>query len=220
MPLSLPRRVDLRSHQGPIGDQGARSTCVAFAVSCLHECARCVENGGHEPLSEEALYWACKEVDRNTDAGTFMSSAEAALKKRGQPPSKVWPYDKNPPDLPRQPPTPPDARWHKRVLAGQKCDPGELCAALSDGRVVAIVIELTRAVYFPQMGRVRPPIRGEKTFGLHAVALVGYDLDNDHFVIRNSWGVSWGDGGYGYLPFAYVTSLGADPLAAEKAQIA
>lgn len=216
----LPRRVDLRVHQGPVRDQGQRSTCVAFAVSCVHECARCLENGGHEPLSEEALYWGCKEVDRNTAPGTFMSSAEASLKRRGQPPLKVWPYDANLPDLPRMPPAPPDAGWHKRVLNGQRCDPRELCAMLSDGKVVAIVIELTLGMYLPQMGRVSPPVAGENTFGLHAVALVGYDLDDDHFVIRNSWGASWGDKGYGYLPFAYVTKLATDPLTVEKVQVA
>lgn len=36
----------------------------------------------------------------------------------------------------------------------------------------------------------------------HAVALVGYTPDR--FIIRNSWGSSWGDQGYGYASLAYA----------------
>jgi hypothetical protein len=47
----------------------------------------------------------------------------------------------------------------------------------------------------------------------HAVLAVGYDngivepLTNDEgaLIIRNSWGPLWGDGGYGCLPYSYVT---------------
>lgn len=37
--------------------------------------------------------------------------------------------------------------------------------------------------------------------GGHAVTLVGYDTDEigPHFIVRNSWGVAWGDKGYGKL---------------------
>jgi C1A family cysteine protease len=47
----------------------------------------------------------------------------------------------------------------------------------------------------------------------HAVLAVGYDngivepLTNEAgaLIIRNSWGPRWGDGGYGCLPYSYVT---------------
>lgn len=32
----------------------------------------------------------------------------------------------------------------------------------------------------------------------HAVLLVGYT--ETHWIIKNSWGTSWGNGGYGYIP--------------------
>ena len=40
------------------------------------------------------------------------------------------------------------------------------------------------------------------TRGGHAVALVGYT--RDRFIVRNSWGLTWGDKGYGYASLAYT----------------
>ena len=45
--------------------------------------------------------------------------------------------------------------------------------------------------YMPDTGR-----------GGHAVALVGYRPDR--FIVRNSWGTSWGDGGFAYASLAYA----------------
>ena len=36
----------------------------------------------------------------------------------------------------------------------------------------------------------------EKCMGGHAVAIVGYDDNVEHYIIRNSWGEGWGEGGY------------------------
>ncbi|MGA2785788.1 MAG: C1 family peptidase, partial [Candidatus Bathyarchaeia archaeon] len=49
----------------------------------------------------------------------------------------------------------------------------------------------------------------------HAVALVGYRSDsqfpgNGYFIYRNSWGETWGDHGYGYMPFEYILKYAND----------
>jgi len=42
--------------------------------------------------------------------------------------------------------------------------------------------------------------------GGHAVEIVGWDIKNgvDCWIIKNSWGTSWGDKGYFYLPYNYL----------------
>ena len=40
--------------------------------------------------------------------------------------------------------------------------------------------------------------------GGHAVVAVGYDDARKTFVVRNSWGTSWGMKGYFTLPYAYL----------------
>lgn len=47
--------------------------------------------------------------------------------------------------------------------------------------------------YFPETVR-----------GGHAVCIVGYT--NDHFIVRNSWGLTWGDGGFGYASNEYAVA--------------
>jgi hypothetical protein len=42
----------------------------------------------------------------------------------------------------------------------------------------------------------------DTTRGGHAVALVGYRPDA--FIVRNSWGTGWGDGGFAYASLAYA----------------
>jgi C1A family cysteine protease len=83
-------------------------------------------------------------------------------------------------------------------------------------------------------GIVPMPKAGENCLGGHAIDIVGYDDDfgkkiksgcalsnliisiykffagaadsgeDGYFIFRNSWGNGWGDGGYGYLPYAFV----------------
>ena len=50
------------------------------------------------------------------------------------------------------------------------------------------------------------PESGEKVVGGHAVLCVGYDDKSRTFLIRNSWGKSWGLKGYFKMPYSYLTS--------------
>ena len=44
--------------------------------------------------------------------------------------------------------------------------------------------------------------------GGHAVKIVGWGVEGgiNYWICANSWGTSWGDGGYGWLPYDYVLS--------------
>lgn len=58
-----------------------------------------------------------------------------------------------------------------------------------------------------QTGIVPMPQANEQTLGGHAMAIVGYSLEHDAFIVRNSWGyTSWGQGGYCRIPAAYLVN--------------
>jgi C1A family cysteine protease len=56
-----------------------------------------------------------------------------------------------------------------------------------------------------QSGVVPMPHTGEQVLGGHAVLAVGYDDTQQRFIVRNSWGTSWGDKGYCHMPYLYLT---------------
>jgi C1A family cysteine protease len=66
-------------------------------------------------------------------------------------------------------------------------------------------------------GKIPYPAKSERVVGGHAIVAVGYDdaltinaqaagapETKGALLIRNSWGPSWGDAGYGWLPYQYV----------------
>jgi C1A family cysteine protease len=55
-----------------------------------------------------------------------------------------------------------------------------------------------------QTGHASMPLSGEQAVGGHAVVAVGYDDSQNWFVVRNSWGTSWGMKGYFTLPYSYL----------------
>ena len=50
------------------------------------------------------------------------------------------------------------------------------------------------------------PAENEQLLGGHAVMAVGYDNSKQQFIVRNSWGTSWGQKGYFFMPYAYLTN--------------
>src|SRR5438270_597211 len=86
---SIVVRHDLRDRFGPARDQGARPTCLAFAMSDAH--AAMIEPWN--PLSCEYLFFhAQRRVAKPPHTGASMSATREAVELDGQPVESDWPY--------------------------------------------------------------------------------------------------------------------------------
>jgi C1A family cysteine protease len=202
--------VDLRPILLPVGDQGHRGTCLAFAVTVLHEVVLAGGIPGGEDLAEEALYWGCKQVDRNWSSGTSFQSASAALPRWGQPIETAWPYDpRRPEGTAYDPPATGSAVWYRAGLRSEASTSTNVRALLADNSPVALGITVYPSFYRPSStGHITDPQPGETKKGRHAVVAVGFDAGS--ILVRNSWGLLWGLSGYGWLSNAYVDDHATD----------
>lgn len=228
----LPPTVSLRRWVTRIKDQGFRGTCVAHAACAFLETAL-VRKGPHTKrldLSEQYLYWACKQLDHAPhDEGTLIEYAVQALREGlvrkqispGVCPEKDWPYVRvSMPGNESQGPPPPRALKASRfpVRRARELKPDSIRALkteLAKGRCVGLSVytyHFWTDGYVWREGIISLPF-DIKPDGAHAVCLVGYrDKDDTHgdgyFIFKNSWGTNWGAGrpdpGYGSLPYRYV----------------
>ena len=170
-------------------------------------------------LSEQFAYWnmAFHTNDRS------LVAMLPRLQQDGACPETTWPYVPVPiPGNDAQDPPPPHAvaraLSHRpgHVLQVAARSVPAIQAQLSAGRVVPIAIPVYASwmdsPVVRKYGNITVPIPGEvpEPTG-HAVALVGYADNADfagggYFIVRNSWGTSWGVNGFGYLHPDYITA--------------
>ncbi|TYP80218.1 papain like protease [Maritimibacter alkaliphilus HTCC2654] len=193
--------VDLRAKFGPVRDQGARPTCLAFAASDAHAALR----SGWDPLScEFAFYHAQNRTGRSPYKGAFLDDMLAALRDTGQPSESGWPYiPRLPTDLRHYHPPSSVGSLFGRESQKTSHEVDRVCDAL-DSNVPAIVLSvLTRSFFNPPSDGVIDQITGDEVFPTprHAVIAVGYGKAATKRVIlvRNSWGPTWGLSGYAWL---------------------
>ncbi|MEN4011884.1 MAG: C1 family peptidase [Chloroflexota bacterium] len=223
----LPEQVDLRNDFPAIQNQGQRGTCVAFATTAVREYLL-AKMPGYKNLSEQHLYWNCKQHDGVSGAGTYISVAMERLLADGQCPEETWPYNPLPiAGNEGQSPPPADAREKglpqrisetRRIPARSVAD---LKQALADGQPVAFAVPVFTYWFMEPLrrsGDIRLPFSSDRQEGGHAMTMVGYQDDPEvpgggYFHIRNSWGTSWASesllgSGYARLPYAYMQYYG------------
>lgn len=189
---SRPASIDLRSRLGVIRDQGHRPTCLAFAASAAHESTLALA----EYLSVEALHFFANAGDSHPGEGTTIDAVVTALELNGQCMESDWPYGA--PGLMNT-----AAIFHRAPSIRESSDPLTFTLdSLATGRVVVIAITLTEAWFSPDCdGRIPSSNSEGESLGGHAVAAIGYDEPRQYVLVRNSWGIEWGDGGYGRLSY-------------------
>lgn len=203
MPITVAQ--DLRTKFGPPRDQGARPTCLAFAVSDCHAGLR----DGWIPLSCEcAFYHAQRRAGRPPSEGAILKPMLDALREDGQPVEDDWPY-LNVTHVDPGAWAPPGGVMQVYHRAGEPLGSGyEELVALLDGGIPAVVImSLSDSFYAPDDRGVvvAPPDERPDPKRRHAVVAVGHGaVDGEKAVlIRNSWGAAWGLKGHAWLPHAY-----------------
>lgn len=199
--------VDLRSLFGPIRDQGARPTCLAFAASDTHAALR----AGWDPLScEFAFYHAQKRTGRPPTKGAFLEDMLAALREEGQPVETGWPYLTHlPADLSLYCPPTSVGKCYGRHGEQPTRGIDRICAALDDGSPVIVLSALTQSYFSPPSTGVIDHIDGDAIYPAprHAMIAVGYGNASGARVVlvRNSWGPTWGQGGYCWLTEGFLS---------------
>lgn len=208
----LPGKVDLREFMTRVEDQAETNSCTANAIAGAYEYLLKRHAGEELDISRLFVYYNARELDGiRGDQGSSISSAIESLQEYGACAEELWPYARK--RVNKQP----DDRAYQDALQLVLDDAAQLQAelfamkhCLAEG--YPFVFGLTLFESFDRatrQGRVPMPDRrdrGRGEHGSHAMLAVGYSDKAESFVVRNSWGERWGDGGYCYIPYKYLAN--------------
>jgi C1A family cysteine protease len=226
-PVAIPPMVNHALKMSPVRSQGNRGTCVAFAMTAVHEFYR-KQSGNPQDFSEQFLYHKTKQIDGiPASCGTFAVKAAQVLNNTGECREAIWAYNPAPPCnnngvMPGNAPA--DAATYKlpTIILNPK-DVGAMKNALAGGSVCEFSVPVYNSWYQSaatrQSGRITMRLAGEPNVGGHAMCLIGYQDDasspgGGFFILRNSWGTTtWGincpyGAGNGTIPYAYLANDG------------
>ena len=227
-PLPIPASKDLRLFFSPIEDQLNLGSCTAHAGVGLVEYFERRAYGKHIDASRLFLY----KVTRNLlfwtgDTGAYLRTTMKALTLFGIPPEEYWKYIVANFDIEPSAFLYAFAQNYQAISYYRFDPPGTI-----DRNALLLKIKWYLSINLPAMfgftvynsytqasatGKIPFPYTGDRVVGGHAVIAAGYD-DNmkikhsnpnapeykGALLIRNSWGIGWGDKGYGWLPYEYI----------------
>ena len=204
----LPESVDLRALCSPVEDQGALGSCTGNAIAGALEYLF-KEEGTPIDVSRLYIYYQERKIEGTIkqDAGAMIRDGIKACASMGVPLESVWPY--NVAKFAAKPPKSVDTDAAKRKIASYRrvmCL-DDLLHCLANGNPVVFgfsVYESFESDAVAKTGIVPMPHAKERMIGGHAVLAVGYHQTEEFLIVRNSWGNSWGNGGYFTLPFGYI----------------
>jgi C1A family cysteine protease len=220
-PYAIPTAVDLRPLCSPVFDQGQVGSCTGNAAAGAFEFLQLKElkaatpgveefdPSKYDPASRLFIYYNERRLDHDTeeDAGATLHDAVCSLLYYGCCPESVWPYVESQALVEPSEAAYQAALSHKISKYYRFADLEHIKHSIASGYPVIIGISIYESFESDEVaatGLVPMPGPNEQYLGGHAVMIVGYDDTKGHVIVRNSWGTSWGDKGYFYLPYEYM----------------
>lgn len=188
--------VDLRSNDTGIRNQGSRGWCTAFATIAAMEN---LSNRFYKTSLDLSEIHHFQSYNQYATPPSLSKAKSLGIIDEAQ-----WPYNGK-----KQPGA--DSKIRARLQQNHviQFDLTHLVESVRAGFPVVINLDVNSSFMQPREGGIISP--GGRSQGGHAIAVTGIVIDarvggGGYFVIKNSWGASWGDHGYGYLPFTYCQS--------------
>ena len=215
--------VDFRTgaYMPPILDQGQLGSCTANSVAGVIRYLQAKEGckSIYTPSRLAIYYWErAKEGTTDQDAGATIDDQMYIVKTIGAPDERLWPYDVS--KFTVKPPELVEVAAHLDTVPTEfEIDTGldGIMDSLEQGFPVSfgfVVYNSFESAEVARTGIVPMPNQrswyefwksADYVVGGHAVWICGYDINKKIVIVANSWGKYWGDNGYFYLPFDYIT---------------
>ena len=216
--MALPTAVDLRPNCPPVYDQGQLGSCTGNSIAGAIQFEQMKQNLNSFVPSRLFIYYNERVIEHtvNSDPGAQIRNGMKVVAKLGAPPETDWPYDIT--KFADKPPAGAFADAAKNKVTSYQRVARSLsqfkgCLAAGYPFVFGFTVyDSFESTTVAQTGHAPMPQTGEAVVGGHAVVAVGYDDQNQWFIVRNSWADTWGMNGYFTLPYQYLleTNLSDD----------
>lgn len=207
--------VDLREWASLVEDQSQLGSCSSNAVTNAYELLVKKERPDFfVELSRLFVYYNTRllEDTLGTDAGATLRGSMQAAEKFGLCKESLWPYNINNFDVKPPKECYQDAKQRTIKNYQRISNVGDMLDALNNERPVVFGIDIFESFIYLNKSEstVYVPMYKSQSLGAHAMSTEGYDLSKGVFLAKNSFGTDWGDEGYCWIPFEYISLYGFD----------
>lgn len=198
-----------------VGYQGSEGSCVTFAAVYYQRSAEQYKKAGSTSYSNASNVFSPEYVYNQTKASTSCGSGSSLIEtlnflyNKGVTTWQTLPYsDQNGCTFTPTSTQVAEAANYKiksysRVLSS---DQTAIKSLLSTGHPLVFTFTADANFYNARAGYIYNSY-SSTLYGPHAITLCGYDDSKKAFKAVNQWGTGWGDGGYIWIDYNFLTSL-------------
>lgn len=211
-PVPPPLKFSLQTKLPQVLDQGDLGSCVSNAVSNI---LKYIDMKNNRPnrvglYSRLFNYYNTRVLENSvySDDGCQIRNAIKVINKIGSTDEIIWPYvilkfkDK-PSQTAYSDATTKKITKYRRVNQTNT----DIKSCIQSGYPVIVGFLCFSSMFTFNVfntGNIPMPRKNEQIYGGHCVILVGYNDSTRTYEFQNSWGTSWGNKGFGTIPYTFI----------------